>query len=482
MSYIQKPFAVNPNILQMEYAVRGPIPQRAAELEKQGRAIIPCHIGNPQALGQVPMTFMRQVLSLVEEPSKIARERQLKEMFEENPQSDLHEEDFISEEVLGLSESILAKSVTGMGAYTASKGHLFIREAVAEFINQRDGFDPSSGLSSDPEKIFLTSGASQGVKFVIDLLIADQNDGIMIPIPQYPLYSASIKKAGGTQVNYYPAEENDWAFDRLILEQAFQKAHKEGVNIKGIVIINPGNPTGAVLGEQSMLDVVEFAKEHHLMIIADEVYQENVYQGKFLSFAKVVGTDPVALISLHSISKGFLGECGHRGGYLELRNPPKIEGSPLDFTDLLNKQASVSLCSSTPGQVLTYLMVKPPLENGKTSQKYLEEKNKILNDLHEKAVMIREALSKMEGVECYGETGALYLFPRLNILPLGTTDYDYCMALLEETGLCTVNGSGFGQKEGTHHLRIAFLPPKELLEQVLPEWINFHNEYVNNLH
>jgi aspartate/methionine/tyrosine aminotransferase len=228
-----------------------------------------------------------------------------------------------------------------------------------------------------------------------------------------------------------------------------------------------------------MIDVIGLAREHHLMIIADEVYQENIYQGKFLSFAKVIGSEPVALASLHSISKGFFGECGHRGGYLELRNPPNIKGSPLNLTDLLNKLASVSLCSSTPGQVLTYLMVKPPTENSTTYQRYIEEKNKILSDLHEKAVMIREAFSEMEGMECFGETGALYLFPRLNVLPEGTTDFDYCMTLLEKTGLCTVNGSGFGQKEGTHHLRIAFLPPKELLEQVLPEWIKFHNQYVS---
>jgi aspartate/methionine/tyrosine aminotransferase len=123
-------------------------------------------------------------------------------------------------------------------------------------------------------------------------------------------------------------------------------------------------------------------------------------------------------------------------------------------------------------------MVKPPLENTRTYQTYLEEKERILGDLHEKAHMIREAFKEMEGVECFGETGALYLFPRLNVLPKGTTDFDYCLALLEETGICTVNGSGFGQKPGTQHLRIAFLPPKELLEEVLPAWITFHKQYL----
>ncbi len=478
MSTDLRPLVVNPNILEMEYAVRGPIPKRAAELKKQGRKIIPANIGNPQALGQVPLTYLRQVLSLVEDPGKIDRERQLKSLFEENPYCDLKDEDFISEDILQLSENILMASGSGMGAYTESKGMLFIREAIADFIDRRDGVEPGIGIPADAESIFLTTGASQGVYFVVDLLLAGENDGIMIPIPQYPLYSAAIKKAGGIQVNYYPDEERGWVFDRSVLDDAYQGAQEDGVNVKAIVVINPGNPTGAILDERSMLEVIQFAKEHQLMIIADEVYQENVYGGKFLSFAKVLGTEQVPLASLHSISKGFLGECGHRGGYLEMRNPPKIEGTSFDFIDLLNKQASVSLCSSTPGQVMTYLMVKPPLENTRTYQTYLEEKQRVLNDLHEKALMIREAFKEMKGMECYGETGALYLFPRLGVLPEGTTDYDYCMALLEETGLCTVNGSGFGQKPGTQHLRIAFLPSKELLEQVLPSWIEFHNRYV----
>jgi len=471
--------AVNQNILEMEYAVRGPIPMRAAELENQGMKIIPCHIGNPQALGQTPLTYVRQVLSLVEDPSKIARERSLKSIFEESPFSDLKESDFVPDDVLGISENILTRmKAGGLGAYTESKGERFIREAIAEFINRRDGFGNSGETSANPEYIFLTGGASQGVDFVISALIAQPNDGIMIPIPQYPLYSATIKKAGGVQVNYYPDEEGGWTFDQELLEEAFDKARRNTVNVKGIVVINPGNPTGAVLSEQSIRTVIDFAKAHKLAILADEVYQENVYAGEFFSFAKVLGAEKVSLFSMHSISKGFYGECGHRGGYLEVRNPPQIQGSNIDYVDLLNKQASVSLCSNTAGQILTYLMVTPPPEGGKSCQQFIQEKNRVLSDLKEKATMIREAFTQMEDVECFGETGAMYLFPRLNKLPAGKTDFDYCMALLEKTGLCTVNGAGFGQKEGTSHLRIAFLPPQELLAQVLPEWIKFHNDYV----
>jgi len=475
----QPTFAVNQNILEMEYAVRGPIPMRAAQLENQGMKIIPCHIGNPQALGQSPISYVRQVLGLVEDPAKIGRERALKSMFEETPFNDLRETDFVPDDILAISENILSKMKAGTtGAYTESKGEKFIRRAVAEFVNRRDGFQNGSAASADPEKIFLTGGASEGVKYVIDLLISQANDGIMIPIPQYPLYSASIKRAGGVQVNYYPDEDSGWAFDRELLEESLGNARQNGVNVKGIVVINPGNPTGAVLDEESIRAVIQFAKEHKLVIIADEVYQENVYGGNFISFAKVLGDEKVPLFSMHSISKGFYGECGHRGGYLEVRNPPKVLGRDLDFVDLLTKQASVSLCSNTAGQVLTYLMVSPPIPGSESYSQFVREKERVLSDLEAKATMIKDAFTQMEGVECFGEIGAMYLFPRLNVFPPGKTDFDYCMALLEDTGLCTVNGSGFGQKSGSNHLRIAFLPPQELLAQVLPKWIDFHNKYV----
>lgn len=478
MSFTATGIEVNRNILEMEYAVRGPIPQRAAVLKQEGKPVVFCNIGNPQALGQPSMTYYRQVLSLVEDAAKIKRERRLKSLFEEAPLSELRDDDFIPDDVLDVSERILANIGTSMGAYTESKGLRFIREAIAEFIDKRDDSQNSGGVAADPELIFLTSGASEGAKSVLDLLIAGSQDGIMIPIPQYPLYSATIKKAGGVQVNYYPNEDNGWTFDRRVLQEALDTAVEQGVKVKGIVAINPGNPTGAILDEQSIREVISFASDHGLVIIADEVYQENIYSGEFISFAKVLGSENVPLFSLHSISKGYYGECGHRGGYLEVRNPPRVTGSNLNFADLLLKQASVNLCSNTAGQILTYLMVSPPEEGSPSFERFIQEKRQTLNELNEKATMIRQAFTQMEGVECFGKTAGMYLFPRLNILPEGTTDYDYCMALLEEVGLCTVNGSGFGQKEGTHHLRIAFLPPKELLEEILPKWIDFHNRYV----
>ena len=383
---------VNQNILEMEYAVRGPIPQRAAKLKQAGKNVIFCNIGNPQALGQPPLTYHRQVISLIEEPAKIERERELKEIFEESPASNLRYEDFISEDILNLSEEILTKTGMGVGAYTESKGYFFVREAIANFIDKRDRFAPKSNLQSNPESIFLTDGASDGAKRVLDLLIAKKTDGVMIPIPQYPLYSASIRMFGGVQVNYYPDEEKDWALNRATLEDAYSKATQKGVNIKAIVVINPGNPTGSILDARSVHEVIKFAQAHNIAIIADEVYQENLYGGEFVSFAKALGEiKTVPLFSLHSISKGFFGECGHRGGYLEVRNPPQISGEDLDFIDLLLKQASVSLCANSVGQIMTYLMVSPPKKEGKVQEKFIEEKEKVLANLYEKAIMVRKS-------------------------------------------------------------------------------------------
>jgi len=468
----------NPNVIEMEYAVRGPIPQRAAELRKQGRKIVPCNIGNPQALGQKPLTFYRQVLSLVEDPARIGRERALNRMLEEGAGSRSGPLERFPEYVLEVGERVLAGLESGLGAYTESKGPAFIREAVARFIDQRDGVASSGGPPCDPERVFLTNGASEGAKRIIELLIAGPKDGIMIPIPQYPLYSASIRQCGGVAVGYYPDEDRGWTLERPILDEAYQRAGAQGVRVKGIVVINPGNPTGAVLPEQSVRDVLDFAAARELVVIADEVYQENTYGAEFVSFARVLGRGDLPLFSLHSVSKGFYGECGHRGGYLEVRNPPRLKGVGLGACDVLLKQASVSLCSNTVGQVLTYLLVSPPPAGSEPSALFALEKQRVLDTLLEKATMVKAAFREMQGVECFGRIGALYLFPRLGQLPPGTTDFDYCMSLLEATGLSTVNGSGFGQREGTQHLRIAFLPEKALLEEVLPQWVRFHNQYV----
>ena len=476
-------WVANQNIITMEYAVRGPIPARAAEMHKAGRTTIFCNVGNPQALGQKPLSFHRRVLGLLENPERIATQSRIKSLLRDGTitQDDAGRFDGMSDYVIQRAEEMLQGfDGHGLGAYTSSKGPEFIRKAVASFIDDRDGVDSEGPCASDPEDIFLTNGASEGVTSVIELLISGPKDGVMVPIPQYPLYSATLQRLGGVQVNYYPNEDDDWSLGTEALEESLKTAEAEGVNVKAIVVINPGNPTGAILSDEAIGAVVDFAEKHGIGIIADEVYQPNTYGEPFTSFAKIVADRDVPLFSLHSVSKGYTGACGRRGGYLEVRNAPKIKGTSLNFTDLLLKRASVNLCSNTVGQATVHLMVCPPREGSEPYELFVNERDAIIEALYDKAVMIREAFEQMEGMRCFGRSGAMYLFPRLDKLPEGKTDFDYCMALLEQTGLCTVNGSGFGQAPGTQHLRIAFLPPKELLQKVLPAWIAWHNEYVSS--
>jgi len=447
--------ALSSAIIKTEYAVRGPIVAKAQELERAGKNIIYCNIGNPQALKQKPLTWPRQILAACEYP----------ELLDHTPCP-------FPKEVAQTVKHILKEMKNGTGAYTESKGLRFIREAIAQFITQRDQ------IPTDPEAIFLTDGASKGVQAALRMLIADSKDGIMIPIPQYPLYSATITLYEAEQVGYYLDEAHQWMMNETMLENSIQEAKSRGIKVRALCVINPGNPTGSVMTEENIAMCIRFAKKHQLTIIADEVYQDNIYLdgSKFVSFAKVLhqmNEKEVTLFSFHSVSKGYLGECGHRGGYMEYRN------LPADVASELLKLQSVSLCSNVTGQLVTYLMVLPPPPNTPSYNTYMEEKNNILNSLQRKSKMLAQGLNKIEGISCNIVAGAMYAFPKIT-LPEGVSDFEYCMTLLEQTGICVVPGSGFGQFPGTAHFRTTILPPEEEMELVVEHFANFHYNFCNS--
>jgi aspartate/methionine/tyrosine aminotransferase len=467
---------LNPNLLNAQYAVRGPIVTRAQQLEEQGRKIIYCNIGNPQALKQKPLTYLRQILSFVEYPELLNKPEALK----------LYPRDVVEK-----VKFILQKQPSGTGAYSQSAGIPFIRKAVADFIAKRDG------IPADRDHVILIDGASKGVQAAILALLKTPNDGFMIPIPQYPLYSATISLYGGKQIGYFLDEQNRWQLNEEILTESITKAQKEGNCPVAIAVINPGNPTGAVLSYENIQMIINFARKHRLAIMADEVYQENVYDAgaKFYSFAKVMHdmkVHDVTLFSFHSVSKGFLGECGHRGGYVEFRNIPD------DVLAEMVKLQSISLCANLPGQIATYIMVSPPQKGEESYETYVQERNSILNDLKEKAELLGREINKIEGMHLATPQGAMYAFVKFDLPPESSVDLltmtppqrleyeakrdsDYCMALLEETGICVVPGSGFGQMSGTLHLRTTFLPPKEEIEEFVHKLKKFHEQYIKDL-
>lgn len=188
----------------------------------------------------------------------------------------------------------------------------------------------------------------------------NKKTGIMIPIPQYPLYSASIEEFNLGQVGYYLDEDKNWGLDYAELNRSYE-ANKNKFNIKAIVVINPGNPTGQVLTKGNIESIIKFAQEKNLFILADEVYQDNVYAegSAFHSFKKVLVNmgepySKLELASFMSISKGYMGECGLRGGYVEFLNlDPQVYA-------LFKKMTSAKLCSTTLGQAGMDCVAKPP--------------------------------------------------------------------------------------------------------------------------
>lgn len=322
---------------------------------------------------------------------------------------------------------------------------------------------------------------------LLHIICAAPNSGVLVPIPQYPLYTASLAVLNATCVPYLLDESTNWGTSVATIKESYEKAKEAGTDVRAIVIINPGNPTGASLSESDIRSVLDFAAEEKLVVMADEVYQTNVFLGSFNSFRQILlklqketpgKYDQVELASLHSISKGMVGECGHRGGYFELSGfDPEVEAQIYKFV-------SITLCAPVIGQCLVELMVNPPQKGDPSYEVYDKEYSNIFNGLKQRAFALYEAFKDMEGVECGEPQGSMYLFPTIHVPEKAveaakkegrTPDEFYCMRMLEATGVCVVAGSGFGQKEGTLHFRTTFLAPGT-------EWVGsikkFHKDFM----
>jgi len=307
------------------------------------------------------------------------------------------------------------------------------------------------------------------------IICSSPSTGILVPIPQYPLYTATLSLLNARCVPYYLDEAQSWATDLSSIKSGLAAARKEGTDVRAIVVINPGNPTGGSLEAEEIRKVLEFAADESLVVLADEVYQTNVFQGTFHSFRKALlelqadstankdkKFDTLELASLHSISKGMVGECGHRGGYMELLNfDPEVVAQIYKFI-------SIQLCPPVIGQCLVELMVHPPTSEQPSYALYKQEYDAIFAGLQSRATALYEAFAAMEGVTCQSPQGSMYLFPSIRLPEKAIKkaeeagkkpDEFYVGKLLDATGVCMVPGSGFGQKEGSWHFRTTFLAP-----------------------
>ena len=366
------PDTINPAILNVHYAVRGelalkadsyaqqllsPLTPASSSVDKKKlpfKKVVTANIGNPQQKGldQVPITFWRQVISLLEYPELLTEHLEVARK--------IYPEDAIQR------AKSLHEEIGSIGAYTHSKGVLAIRKRVAKFIEGEETSHSSTpraradplgierdGYPADPEAIYLTAGASAGVSQILGLALR-HGDGCMIPIPQYPLYTATLAYVSATPLPYYLQETDNWSLNHEVLVSTVSKAKASHTPVKALCVINPGNPTGACLSESAMRQVIQLCYDEGILLLADEVYQANIFDPEhkpFSSFKKVLRgmgeevAKGVELVSFHSISKGVSGECGRRGGYFECVNLSE------EVMEQVYKMASVSLCPPVSGQV-----------------------------------------------------------------------------------------------------------------------------------
>ncbi|KAK8655475.1 hypothetical protein V6N13_108050 [Hibiscus sabdariffa] len=490
---------LNENVKKVQYAVRGELYLRASELQKEGKKIIFTNVGNPHALGQTPLTFPRQVVALCQAPFLL-----------DDPNVGL----LFAADAIARAKHYLSLTFGGLGAYSDSRGIPGVRKEVAEFIERRDGYP------SDPEFIFLTGGASIGVMQILNCIIRGEGDGILVPVPQYPLYSATISLLGGSLVPYYLEETANWGLDVNNLRESVAQARFKGItvgilfvllvgkriretwsestqtsqldenDVRAMVIINPGNPTGQCLSEAILREIVNFCYQENLVLLGDEVYQQNIYQDDrpFISARKVLMdmgppiSREVQLVSFHTVSKGYWGECGQRGAYFEMTNlPPQT-------VDEIYKITSIALSPNVAAQIFMGLMVNPPKPGDISYDQFVRESQGILESLRRRARIMTDGFNSCKNVICNFTEGAMYSFPQIR-LPLKAIeaakqagkvpDVFYCLKLLEATGISTVPGSGFGQKEGVFHLRTTILPAEEDMPAIMSSFKKFNDDFMD---
>ncbi|KAI9013462.1 pyridoxal phosphate-dependent transferase [Hyaloraphidium curvatum] len=486
---------LSPALLRTSYAVRGPLAILADQLNEERLAakqrgpgeeealvarrgwknVVLTNIGNPQALGQVPITFFRQVLALTSHPPLMDSPLAVQ---------------LFPPDAIARARTLIKAFGGSTGAYTHSQGAVHVRRSVARFITERDG---AHLPAAEPSNIFVTAGASPAVQLVLEALIAHQHVGILVPVPQYPLYSASISLLGGQLVSYGLVESKDgWKMSPESIRDSVRKARGEGLDVRAVCVINPGNPTGNCLSREDVEKVIDIAKEERLVVLADEVYQTNTYLDSrpFISFRKVLlekqAADPsyadVELFSFHSVSKGVVGECGQRGGYVECVNVDP------DAVAEMYKVASISLCSNTSGQILVDLMVDPPRPGDPSYEQYKEETIGTYESLKRRAIKLVAFFNTLPGVSCAPPEGALYVHPRVAIPAAAAAearekgqepDEFYAMEMLRSTGVCVVPGSGFLQEPGTWHFRSTFLPPEEEFDGFMGRIEKFHRAFMD---
>ena len=388
------------------YDIRGPVLDEAKRMEAAGHEILKLNIGNPAPFGfEAPEEVIRQV----------------------------------------------SANLTKAEGYIDSKGLLAAREAVTAYSTRR-------GIRNiDIENVFIGNGVSELIVMAMQGLLND-GDEILIPAPDYPLWTAAVVLAGGTPVHYICDEMSDWQPDTSDINK------KISPRTKGIVVINPNNPTGAVYSRDVLNKIVEIAERNGLIIFSDEIYDRILYEdATHISIASL--TNKIPCVTLNGLSKSHL-ITGYRVGWMAFSGDLSGAQSYLEGVNML---ASMRLCSNVPAQYAVAIA----LQNDETIRRHTSADGR----LKRQRDLGYERLKRIPGLSCTKPRGAFYFFPRIDTKMFGINDDEkFTLDLLKKERVLVVQGTGFNWFE-PDHFRIVFLPEASVLERAFDALEDFLKDY-----
>ncbi|HLR92948.1 MAG TPA: pyridoxal phosphate-dependent aminotransferase [Jiangellaceae bacterium] len=386
----------------VRYDPRGPVLDHAHRLEAEGRTILKLNIGNPAPFGfDAPPEIMHDLIS----------------------------------------------NLPAAQGYGDSKGLLSARRAIVQHYETRGVPDV------DVDEVFLGNGVSELITMSMQALL-DGGDEVLVPAPDYPLWTASIGLAGGSPVHYRCDEQQDWQPDLADLEA------KITPRTKGIVLINPNNPTGAVYSRSLVEQVVALARKHGLIVFADEIYDKILYDEAEHTFAAAIDPD-VIVVTFNGLSKAYR-VAGFRAGWMMFSGPTRKASNYLEGLNLL---ANMRLCANVPAQYV----VQTALGGRQSINDLLLPGGRLLRQRD----VAHERLNEIPGVSCVQPKGAIYAFPRLDPAVYQIDDDEQLVIdLLLEENLLIGHGSGFNWTS-PDHVRIVTLPDVHVLEEAIERLARF---------
>lgn len=388
------------------YDIRGPIMDAAKKMEDDGQKIIKLNIGNLAVFG-------------FDAPEEVQQD--------------------------------MIRNLPNSAGYSDSKGIFAARKAVMH-ETQKQGI---RGVTLDD--IYLGNGASELISMATNALL-DNGDELLLPAPDYPLWTAATSLSGGTPVHYVCDEANGWMPNLADIRS------KVTPRTKGIVVINPNNPTGALYSRELLQGIVEIAREHGLVIFADEVYDKVLYDGAVHTPLASLSAD-VLTLTFNSLSKAYR-SCGYRAGWMVVSGDKKLAK---DYIEGLNMLSNMRLCANVPGQ----WAVQTALGGYQSINDLICEGGR----LRQQRDLAYELINAIPGVSCVKPQGALYMFPRLDpeIYPI-KDDQEFFLEVLQETKVMLVQGTGFNWPH-PDHFRIVFLPHEADLREAINRLADFLARY-----